>query len=104
MSFPHNKPPSPLFSQDVLQELQLGLTQIPMETPSALGPSAHENLCVPFKNGVSIYLSPVELLCTSPTGFQCQMIQGLFLPVPDPHTWEGFDVGPRTLTPVVESL
>ena len=32
MSFPHNKPRSPLFSQDVLQELQSGLTQIPLET------------------------------------------------------------------------
>ena len=32
MSFPHNKPHSPLFSQEVLQELQSGLTQIPMET------------------------------------------------------------------------
>ena len=32
MSFLHNKPYSPLFSQDVLQELQSGLTQIPMET------------------------------------------------------------------------
>ena len=30
--------------------------------------------------------SAVELLCTSPTGLQCQMLQGLFLPVPDPHT------------------
>ena len=30
-SFPRNKPRSPLFSQDVLQELWSGLTQIPME-------------------------------------------------------------------------
>ena len=70
---------------------------------SALGPSAHESPCAPFKNGVSISPSPMELLCTSPTGLQCQMLQGLFLPVPDPHTWE-FDVGLRTLTPVGESL
>ena len=69
----------------------------------ALGPSAHESLCVPFKNGVSVSPSPVEFLCTSPTGLQCQMLHGLFLPVPDPHTWE-FDVELRTLTPVVESL
>ena len=48
--------------------------------------SAHESLRAPFKNGVSIFPSPVELLCTSPTGLQCQMLQGLFLPVPDPHT------------------
>ena len=69
----------------------------------ALGPSACESLCVPFKNGVSISPSPVELLHTSPAGLQCQMPQGLFLPVPDPHTWE-FDVGLRALTPVGESL
>ena len=31
------------------------------------------------------------------------MPRGLFLPVPDPHTWE-FDVGLRTLTPVGMSL
>ena len=68
-----------------------------------LGPSAHESLCVPFKNGVSVSPSPVELLCTSPTGLQCQMLRGLFLPVPDPQAW-GLDVGLRTLTPVGESL
>ena len=28
---------------------------------------------------------------------------GLFLPLPDPHTW-GFDVGLRTFTPLGESL
>ena len=69
----------------------------------ALGPSAHESLCVPFKNDISVSLSPVELLCTSPTGLQCQMLQGLFLPVSDPHTGE-FDVGLTALTPVGESL
>ncbi len=63
----------------------------------------HVSLYVPFKNGVSVSPSPVELLCTSSTGLQCQMLQGLFLPVPDPYTWE-FDVGLRTLTPVGESL
>ena len=86
MSFPHNKPHSPLFSQEVLQELQSVLTQIPMETLLCLGPSAPESLCVPFKNGFSVSPSPMEPLCTSPTGLQCQMLQGLFLPVPDPHT------------------
>ena len=96
--FPHNKPHSPLFSQDVLQELQSGLTQIPMETLLCSGISACESLCVPFKNGVSVSPSPVELLRTSPNGLQCQMLQGRFLPVPEPHTWE-FDVGLRSLTP-----
>ena len=44
----------------------------------ALGPNACEILCVPFKNGVSISLSPMELLHTSPTGLQCQMLWGSF--------------------------
>jgi len=37
----------------------------------ALGPSARESLCAPFKNGVSASPSPMELLLTSPTGLQC---------------------------------
>ena len=90
-------------SLEVLQELQSGLTQIPMEICFALGASAHESLCAPFKNGFSVSPSPVELLRTSPTGLQCQMLWGLFLPMPDPHTWE-FDVGLRTLTPIGECL
>ena len=34
----------------------------------ALGPSARESLCAPFKDGVSVSPSPVELLHTGPTG------------------------------------
>ena len=70
---------------------------------SALGSSARESLCAPFKNGVSVSPSPVELLSIIPTGLKCQLLQGLFLPVRDPQAW-GFDMGPRTLTPVGESL
>ena len=81
----------------MLQELQSGPTQILM------GPSTHESLCVPFKNGLSISPGSMELLHTSPTGPQCQVLWGLFLPVPDPQTW-GLDVGLRTLTPVGVSL
>ena len=33
-----------------------------------LGPSARESLGEPFKNGFSVSPSPVELLCTIPTG------------------------------------
>ena len=69
----------------------------------ALGPSARESLCAPFKNGVSISPSPVELLHTSPTGLQCQMLQGHFHPVPYPHTWK-IDARLKPLTPVGESL
>ena len=39
------------------------------------GPSAHESLCAPFKNRVSVFPSSMELLHTSPTGPQCQMFQ-----------------------------
>lgn len=68
----------------------------------ALGQSAHEWLCAPFKNGVSFSPSPMELLCTSPTGLNARCL-GLFLPVPDPQAW-GPSMGLRTLTPVGESL
>ena len=50
----------------------------------ALGPSAHENLCEPFMNRISVYPSPVELLCISPTVFKCQMLWGFLFPKPDP--------------------
>ena len=63
----------------------------------ALGPSAHESLCVPFKNVVSMSPSPMELLCTS------HMLWGLLLPMPDPQEWE-LDIGLRTLTPMGEPL
>ena len=69
---------SHLFSQEVLQELQSGLTQMPMEPLLfALGLSVHESLCASFKNWVSVAPSPVKLLHTSPTGLQCQVLQGL---------------------------
>ena len=50
-----------------------GPTQIPAETLLALGPSAREIMSAPFTNGVFFSPSPVELLLTIPTGFQCQM-------------------------------
>ena len=67
----------------------------------ALGPSAHETLYVPFKSGVFVSPSLVELLHTSPAGLQCQMLQGLLLPTP--QAWEP-DMGLVNLTPVGESL
>ena len=69
----------------------------------ALGPSAHEHLCVPFKKGVSILPSPMQLLLTRPTAFQCQIIWGPILWIPDPQAW-GLDVGLRTFTHIGESL
>ena len=35
--------------------------QIPMESLLCLGPCGYESLCVPFKNGVSVSPSPMEL-------------------------------------------
>ena len=46
---------------------------------------AHESLC-----------APRELLHTSPSISECQMLWGQLLPVPDPQWWE--PVGLRTLT------
>ena len=69
----------------------------------ALGPSVHESLCASFKNGVSISLSLVELLHTSPIGPQCQTLWVLFLPMPETQVW-GPDLGLRTFTSVGESL
>ena len=103
MSFSHSEPQSPRFprrsSKNCIQVQPIFLWSLCF----TLGPSAHENLCMLFKNGVFISPNPVEHLHTSPTGLQCQMLQELFLPVPDPHAW-GFDVRLRTLTPVGESL
>ena len=69
----------------------------------SLGPSAHESLWEPFRNGVSIPPSPVEFLHTSPTGFQGWMLWELSLPIPNPQAWE-LDVGLGTLTPVGEAV
>ena len=69
----------------------------------ALGTSACEILYAPFKNWVSIFPSLMELLYSSPTDLQCQMLWGLFMPIPDPQEW-GLDVGLRTLTPTGEYL
>ena len=68
-----------------------------------LGCSACERLCEPFKNGVSISCGPMELLWTSPTGPQCQMIWGLLLPRPNPQVWD-LHMGLRNLTLVGEPL
>ena len=53
----------------------------------------------------SLSPSPVEHLCSSLTDLQCQMLQGLLLPMsyPPPQAWEP-DVDPQTLTPVGEPL
>ena len=45
-------------------------------TASALGPSAHEILCAPFKSEVSISTNPLELIRISPTDLKSQMLSG----------------------------
>ena len=88
----------PLFSQEILQELQSGLTQISMEFLLFPG-----TLCVPFKSGVSVSPSPMELLYTNPTGLNCQMLWEFLLLMPGPQE-QGPHMGLRTLTPVGEPL
>ena len=64
----------------------------------------HVKVCVHLLRMGSLFPPVLWSSCAqSPTGLQCQMLWGLFLPLPDTHTWE-FDVGLRTLTPVCESL
>ena len=58
-----------LFSQEMLQEPKAGLTQIPMKSLLCLGAQCTQNLCAPFRCGVSISLSLLELLYKSPAGF-----------------------------------
>ena len=72
-------------------------------TAFSLALGAHMTLCAPSKSGVSVYSSPVELLCLSPTGLQSQMLWGLLLLMPDPWAWEP-DMRLRTLTPVGDFL
>ena len=87
MSFPHNEPQlSPVFTGNpprtpVISELDsYGAFALPWDLV---------HTCAPFKNGVSISSSPMELLNTSPIGLQCQILQELFIPMPDPQVWCG---------------
>ena len=87
-----------LFSQEIPQELQSGLTQIPLE--SLLCPET-QRTCLSQKESTSPSL--MELLSTSPVGSQCQILWRLLLPMPDSQEWEP-DIGLRTLTPMGEPL
>ena len=60
-------------------------------------------LCAPSKSGASVFPSFVELLHSSPTGLQGQMLWGLLLPMPDRQVGVP-DMGFGTLTPVGEPL
>ena len=94
---------NPCFSRRSSENCSQVQHRFPLSLCFALGPCIHKSLHVPFKNGVSISPNPVELLCTSPTGLECQILWELFLSMPDPQVWAP-DVGLRILTPIGESL
>ena len=68
-----------------------------------MGPSTHKTPCDPSRSEVSVSPSPVELLCSSPTGLQYQILWGHLLPMPYSQAGEA-DMRFRTLIPVGELL
>ena len=64
-----------LFSQETLNELQTGLTQIPKETILPLD-TVHMKACVHLSRVVSTSLSPMELLFTSPSALKARCSGG----------------------------
>ena len=80
MSFPHNKPNHSCFPSMSSKNCSQVWPRFLWRHCFALGPSEHESLCMPFKNGVSISPSPVELLHTSPTGLQVPDAPGALSP------------------------
>ena len=67
-------------------------------TASALGPGAHDILCVSFKSGVPISHSPLALPKGSLTGLQSQTFWELIFWVQKPQAGEP-DAGLRSLAP-----
>ena len=54
------------------------------------GPDAHTTLCVPSRSGVSVSLSPVEVLEANPTSLQSLILWELLHLLPDPQeAWRG---------------
>ena len=100
MSLPNNEPQLPCFPRRSSKNCSYIWPRFLWSFCFALVLSTHENLCAPFKSGISVSPGPMELLHTSPTVPQWQELQGLLIPMPDPQAWE-HDVGPRTLTPMV---
>ena len=93
----HSFPP-PL--QETLQHQQVSLVQSPMGSLLLpLGPDACTTLCVPSKSGVSVSLSPFEVLQSNPISLQCLILQEFLLWLPDPQVGKP-DVWLRTFTPV----
>ena len=103
MLFPHHKAQSaPVFPGDpprtaVWSDLDsYGDFAFPWDT-------VHVNICVHISRMGSLFPPVPWSSCAQDPGLQCQMLWGLFLPVPGPQAW-GFDVRLRPLTPVGESL
>ena len=65
----------------------------------SLCPNMHTTLCVPFKSGVSVSPSPVEVLQSNPTSLRSLIFWEFLLPLPDPQVGKP-DMGLRTFTPV----
>ena len=83
-SFPHNKPPSPLvFTGDPPRTAVRSDSDCYRVSAFPWDPVHMKAYVHLSRMGVSVSLSPMELLHTSPTGLQFQMLQGL-LPMPDP--------------------
>ena len=74
MSFPQSKSqPLPVFPGNSPRPTD-GLTHILMKSLLCSGTQCTWNPCAPLKSGVSICPGPMELLCISPVGLQCQML------------------------------
>ena len=90
------------FTSNVLPPQQATFTPVfpggPPRTAVRFNPDAYGDFALPWdplhmkicmhllRMGSLFPPSPMELLHTSPTDLQCQMLWGLFLPVPNPHT------------------
>ena len=97
----HTEAQPPLLSQETLQDPQVGLTWIILESLLCSGTQRAQNPMWALERGVSAPPSPVELLCTA--GLQHQLLWAVLLPMPGP--WAGQpDEGFRTLMPVGEPL
>ena len=64
-----------------------------------LSPDTHTTFCVPSKSGVSVSLSPVEVLQSNPPCLQSLILWEFLLLLPDPQAGKSY-VGLRTFTPV----
>ena len=87
MSFPHNEPQSPpCFPRRSSNNCRQVWPRFLWSLCFALGPCAHESLCVSVKSRVSVFLSPIGFLsttqlalkakCSKGSSSQCQIPRG----------------------------